>query len=75
MTEPEFGWGIQRPEASTGKPFLLGHFFSRKREAIDFLFKTYGERPNRKAALKRHTREGIFVVRVKMARAFEEVPK
>lgn len=71
-TEPAYGWGIQRPEVPTGKPFLLDRFYARKKEAVEAMLCIYGDHPNRKAALKRLTREGIFVVRVVLRRFASE---
>lgn len=64
-TEPAYGWGVQRNEATTGKPFLLSCMFGTREQAIVHILEVYGELPNRKAALRRALRqEGFRAVRV-----------
>lgn len=68
-TDPFFGWGIERPESGTDKPFLLCRLYWSREEACSEILATYGAKPNREAALRRHRRAGIRAVRVCLARA------
>ena len=69
MIESAHGWGVVRDSALEGQwPFILGHVFPSRKAAQDFILETYGDRPNRAAALKRARRqEGIRALRVKVS--------
>lgn len=62
-----YGWGIERPEAMTGRPFLLSKVCLSRKDAQDWILETYGDGPSREAALQRHRRAGIRAIRVRVS--------
>ncbi len=69
MIESSYGWGVVRDSAVEGQwPFILCRVFTSRKLAQDFILETYGDRPNRAAALRRARRqEGIRALRVKVS--------
>lgn len=63
MTEPAYGWGLERQESGR-KPYLLNLMFWSRKEALQWLLDNMGSEPNRRAALMRRRRSGFRPVRV-----------